>query len=244
MPKPNGRQYGNDICKFIYFRNYFAPGQAVIWTTDRLDLLIFISLTHLLIHWSRVTHICARKLNTIGLPGRRQSIIWTSARILSIGPLWANVSEILTKMYIFAFRKIHLKILSGKICLGLNVPGLYPFHVSEYKSFLKQISLNKAVITFFWWAVETEGQYLGWKQIFSCSIQFFSNHLNYNTQRHVNVYGESGILSYYFSCTCRKSNPLVRSISCAMFRWPRESGVLDIQKMHPINHRGLKFATM
>ena len=57
-------------------------------------------------------------------PERRQAIIWTNAGILLIGPLGTNFSEILIEIYAFAFKKIHLKISSGKwrpFCLGLNV---------------------------------------------------------------------------------------------------------------------------
>ena len=80
-------------------------------------------------HSSRVTHICVDKLTIIGLenglsPGRRQAIIWTSAPILLIGPLWINFSEILIRMWIFSFKKMHLKMSSAKcrpFCLGLNV---------------------------------------------------------------------------------------------------------------------------
>ena len=42
-------------------------------------------------------------------PGWRQAIIWTNAGILLIGPLGTNFSEILIKMYIFSFKKMHLK---------------------------------------------------------------------------------------------------------------------------------------
>ena len=80
-------------------------------------------------HWGRVTHICVSKLTIIctdnGLsPGRRQAIIWTNARILLIGPLGTNFSEILIEIYVFSFKKMHLKMSSGKwrpFCLGLNV---------------------------------------------------------------------------------------------------------------------------
>ena len=58
------------------------------------------------------------------LSGRCQAIIWTNAGILLMGPLGINFSEILTKIYTFLFRKMHLKMSSGKwrpSCLGLNV---------------------------------------------------------------------------------------------------------------------------
>ena len=76
-----------------------------------------------------MTHICVSKLSIIGSdnglsPGRRQAIIWTSAGILVIEPLGTNFSEILIENRIFSFKKMYLKISSGKwrpYCLGLNV---------------------------------------------------------------------------------------------------------------------------
>ena len=49
-----------------------------------------------LTHWSRVMHICASKIISIGSdnglsPGRRQAIIWTNAGILLIGSLWHHI---------------------------------------------------------------------------------------------------------------------------------------------------------
>ena len=80
-------------------------------------------------HWGRVTHICVSKLTIIGSdnglsPGWHQAITWTNVGILLIGPLGINVSEILIEIHIFSFKKIHLKMSSGKwrpFCLGLNV---------------------------------------------------------------------------------------------------------------------------
>ena len=82
-----------------------------------------------LTHWGRVTHICVSKLTIIvpdnGLsPGRRQAIIWTNAGILLIRTLGTNFSEILSEIHIFSFKKMHLKMSSGRrrpFCLGLNV---------------------------------------------------------------------------------------------------------------------------
>ena len=76
-----------------------------------------------------MTHICVRKITIIGSdnglsPGRRQAIIWTNVGILLIGPLGTNFSEILIEIYIFSFKKMNLKMLSGKwrpFCLCLNV---------------------------------------------------------------------------------------------------------------------------
>ena len=82
-----------------------------------------------LTHWGRATHLCVSKLTSIapdnGLsPGRRQAITWTNAGILLIGPLGTNFSEILSEIHTFSFKKIRLKISSGKwrpFCVGLNV---------------------------------------------------------------------------------------------------------------------------
>ena len=82
-----------------------------------------------LTHWGRVTHICVRNLTIIGSdnglsPGRRQAITWTNVGILLMGPLGTNFSEMLIEIHTFSFKKIHLKMLSGKwrpFCLGLNV---------------------------------------------------------------------------------------------------------------------------
>ena len=81
-----------------------------------------------LTHRGRVTYICASQLTIIGSdnglsPGRRQAIIWTNAGLLLIWHLETNFSEILIKIHTFSFKKIHLKMSSGKwrpFCLGLN----------------------------------------------------------------------------------------------------------------------------
>ena len=99
-----------------------------------------------LTHWGWVTHICDSKLTIIGsdnglLPGRRQAIIWTNAGILLIGPLGTNFNEILLEIHIISFKKIHLKMSSGKwrpSCLGLNV--LTMFNGQHHKS--KQVKLR------------------------------------------------------------------------------------------------------
>ena len=80
-------------------------------------------------HWGRVTHICVIKLAIIGSenglsPSRRQAIIWTNVGILLIGPWGANFSDILIEILTFSFKKMYLKMSSGKwrpFCLGLNV---------------------------------------------------------------------------------------------------------------------------
>ena len=57
-------------------------------------------------------------------PGRRQAIIWTNPGILLIRPLGIKFNEILIEIQTFSFKKMHLKMLSGKwrpFCLSLNV---------------------------------------------------------------------------------------------------------------------------
>ena len=86
-------------------------------------------LFHQLTDWGWVTHICVSKLTIIssdnGLsPTWRQAIIWTNAGILLIGPLGANLSEILIAIYTFRFKKMHFKMSSGKwrpLCFDLSV---------------------------------------------------------------------------------------------------------------------------
>ena len=90
--------------------------------------------------WGRVKYICISKLTIIGSdnglsPGRCQAIIWTNDGILLIGPKGTNVSEILNEIQTFSFKKMHLKMSSGKwqpFCLGLNVlTGLWYERISN-----------------------------------------------------------------------------------------------------------------
>ena len=82
-----------------------------------------------LTQWGRVMYICISKLTIIGSDNDfssswRQAIIWTNAWILLIRILGANLNEVLSKIYTFSFKKMHLKMLSGKcqpFCLSLNV---------------------------------------------------------------------------------------------------------------------------
>ena len=103
------------------------------WSGTRMMLIIFshnmpISAPERLTHWGRVTHKCVGNVNIIGSdnklsPGWRQDITWTSAGISLIRPVGANFNEILNEIYIFLFKKMHLKMLSVKwrpFCFGLN----------------------------------------------------------------------------------------------------------------------------
>ena len=76
-----------------------------------------------------MTHICVGKLIIIGSdnglsPDRRQAIVWTNARLLSIGSVRTYFNENLIKIQQFSFKKMHVKLSSAKwrpSCLGLNV---------------------------------------------------------------------------------------------------------------------------
>ena len=68
-----------------------------------------------LTHRGRVTHMWVGKLTIIGSdnglsPRRHQAIIWTNVGILLIGPLRTNFSEILIRIQIFSFKKMHFKM--------------------------------------------------------------------------------------------------------------------------------------
>ena len=115
------------ICRqFILLSACFATSLiAIFWSSCVVVCRCFSLLTH----WGRVTQICVSKLTIIGpdnglSPGRRQAIDWTNAGILLIGPLVTNFSEILIEIHTFLFKKMHLRMSSGKwrpFCPGLNV---------------------------------------------------------------------------------------------------------------------------
>ena len=113
-------------------------------TSSQLSQLFTPHLTH----WGRVTHICVSKLTTIGSdnglsPGRRQAIIWTNAGILLIQTLETNFSEILREIHTFSFKKMHLKMSSGKCrpsCLGLN--ALTDTESTGHPSYHPHVSLS------------------------------------------------------------------------------------------------------
>ena len=84
--------------------------------------------------------------------GRRQAIIWTNAGILLIGPLGTNSSEILIGIRTFWFKKMRLKMSSGKwrpSCLGFNVLMMPRWHHMSRNSpsWFKLIKWNCAAIS-------------------------------------------------------------------------------------------------
>ena len=118
---------------FTYCLNNYSVHVLIhIWrviyslpSISALNWLKYLSLTH----WGRVTHICVGKLTIIGSDnglssGRRQAMIWTNAGILLIEHLGTNFSQIIIKINTFSFKKMYLKMSSGKwrpFCFGLNV---------------------------------------------------------------------------------------------------------------------------
>ena len=89
-----------------FFNTLFI--ELISKTTSKLHII------GLLTHWGWVTHIFISKLTGIAsdnglLPGWHQSIIWTNAGILLIGPLGTNFSEILIIIHTFSFKKMHQK---------------------------------------------------------------------------------------------------------------------------------------
>ena len=125
-----------NICHFIHFQPQSPTASRQLHNSPchnkqmRVMLNLLNVITHLFhnVNGSLVKHICVGNLTIIGLdnglsPGRRQAIIWTNDRILLIGPLGTNFSEILIGIQTFSFTKLHLKTSSAKwrlFCLGLN----------------------------------------------------------------------------------------------------------------------------
>ena len=82
-----------------------------------------------LAHWGWVTYICISDLIITGSdndlsPSQHLAIIWTNTEMLWVELLGTNFSEILSGIQTFSFKKMYLKMSSGKcqpLCLGLNV---------------------------------------------------------------------------------------------------------------------------
>ena len=110
---------------YIYYADVVCTEIFILNIQVSANVKQIVSLTH----WGRMTHRCVGNLTIIGSdnglsPGRRQAIIWTNVRILLIGPPGTNFSEMLIEIHTFSFKKIHLKMSSGKwrpFCLCLNV---------------------------------------------------------------------------------------------------------------------------
>ena len=119
-------QTANYLCHCTLDWRALAAGKTLNSTSSKTsNRLSAIQITHC----GREAHICISKLIIIGSdnglsPVRRQAIIWTNAGILLIGPLGTKFNEILIELHTFSFKRIHLKMSSGKwrpFCLGLKV---------------------------------------------------------------------------------------------------------------------------
>ena len=62
----------------------------------------------------RVSHIIIYMISYHISSVRRHAIIWTNAGMLLFRPLGTNFSEILIEIHTFSFKKMHLKMSSGK----------------------------------------------------------------------------------------------------------------------------------
>ena len=70
-------------------------------------------------HWAmiRVSNLTIIGSDNGLAPGWHQTIIWTDAGMLLIGPLGTKFSEILIKIHIFSLKKMYFKILSAKMAI-------------------------------------------------------------------------------------------------------------------------------
>ena len=101
-----------------------------------------------------MTHLCVSKLTIIdsdnGLsPGRRQAFIWINAKIIINSDLRNKLSEILSRIYTFSFKKMHFKMSSGKwrpFCLGLNVLNCVKTVLMHRNPKVVEITLSSLVV--------------------------------------------------------------------------------------------------
>ena len=115
--------------RVTYLYEHSFSGWLMYLKSDLHYVHNFSLVSHGLTHWGWVTHICVSKRAIIGSdngmsPSRCQAISWTNAEILLIGPSGTILSENFIKINTFSFKKMHLKMSSGKwqpSCLGLNV---------------------------------------------------------------------------------------------------------------------------
>ena len=92
-----------------------------IWIVMEKLLVKWAPVPHFLNSSPLVTHVCVgeRGQHWFGswlVACSAPSITLTNADLLSIGPLWMNVCEILIEIQIFSMKKMHMKIAPGKMC--------------------------------------------------------------------------------------------------------------------------------
>ena len=113
-------QFMYSTCTLVY---------SLLWRWQYMQRHFYLGNVGRIIRCGRVTHICVDKLTIIrsdnGLsPHMRQAIIGTNARILLIGHVGTNFSEISTEILTFSLKKMCVKASSAKwrpFCRGLNV---------------------------------------------------------------------------------------------------------------------------
>ena len=126
---------------------------SLLWTWRSCNRQVAGYLTH----WGWVTHICISKSTIIGSdnglsPCRRQAIIWTNAGILLIRTSGTNLSEIFSEIHIFSFKKMHLKMSSGKwlsFCLDLNELKCHDAMTRTNINHMASPGHNE--LTIYWW---------------------------------------------------------------------------------------------
>ena len=112
--------FGNEFDTWPYLADTARPHHRVIYPTITLAAIMPIHCMHF---FSLLFKLSFNSLQPSDAY-MRQIIIWTNDRILLIGPLGTNFSDILIEIHKFPFKKMHLKISSAKwrqFCLGLNV---------------------------------------------------------------------------------------------------------------------------
>ena len=100
------------------------------------------------VHWGRVTHICVSELTIIGSDNGYSPVLAPSHylnqcwNIINSTPI-KKFSQILIEIHTFSFKKMHLKMSSGKwrpFCLGLNMLMTKATFVFPYVAWVKAIS--------------------------------------------------------------------------------------------------------
>ena len=106
------------VFKYVEIKEFHIMIMKYIIRFEKCHLIMIFEIV--LTHLGRMTHICVGDLIIIvsnnGLaPGRRQSITWTNAGLLSMWLIKTNSSEIWVGILSFSFYKMHLKISSAKM---------------------------------------------------------------------------------------------------------------------------------
>ena len=110
----------NVKCKVsIVIHNMFHGFVVASFLVDSCAQFTHILKNVYITHWGREMHICVGRITVSGSdnglsPGRYQAIFWTNAGILVIRPLGTNLGEIVIEIGTFLFKKMHLKMSSGK----------------------------------------------------------------------------------------------------------------------------------